>query len=74
MLITVKLFATFRNNRFKLAEQEQPEGTACRTIMLELGLAEAEIGVVMVNGRHAALDQVLHEGDTVSLFPLVGGG
>ena len=74
MKITVKLFATFRNGRFKLAEQEHPEGTVCRTIMLDLGLTEAEIGVVMVNGRHATLDHVLHEGDTLSLFPLVGGG
>ena len=74
MKITVKLFATFRNGRFKLAEQEHPVGTNCRTIILGLGLTEAEIGVVMVNGRHATLDHVLHEGDTLSLFPLVGGG
>ena len=74
MKITVKLFATFRNGRFKLAEPEHPEGTVCRTIILGLGLTEEEIGVVLVNGRHATLDHVLHEGDTLSLFPLVGGG
>ena len=74
MQITVKLFATFRNDRFKAAQQELPPDTACRTIMLSLGLTEEEIGVVLVNGRHATLDQVLNEGDTLSLFPLVGGG
>lgn len=74
MQITVKLFATFRNERFKVAQQEPPVGTDCRTIMLGLGLTEEEIGVVLVNGRHATLDDVLHEGDTLSLFPLVGGG
>lgn len=74
MHITVKLFATFRNNRFKTAGQEHPEGSVCRAIMAGLGLTETEIGVVMVNGRHALLDQVLHEGDTLALFPLIGGG
>jgi len=74
MNITVKLFATFRNGRFKVARQEHPQGTSCRTIMLGLGLSEDEIGVVLVNGRHVPLDQVLHDGDTLALFPLVGGG
>jgi len=74
MQVTVKLFATFRNGRFKADQQEHPVGTDCRTIMRGLGLTEEEIGVVLVNGRHAALDHVLHEGDTLSLFPLVGGG
>ena len=74
MQINVKLFATFRNARFKAALQELTEGTNCRTVVLDLGLTEEEIGVVLVNGRHATLDHVLHEGDTLSLFPLVGGG
>lgn len=74
MTITVKLFATFRNGRFKVALQEHPSGTYCRTIVLDLGLTEEEIGVVMVNGRHAVLDHLLQESDTLSLFPLVGGG
>jgi molybdopterin converting factor small subunit len=72
--ITVNLFATFRNGRFKAAQQEHPVGTDCRSIVLGLGLTEEEIGVALVNGRHAALDHVLHEGDTLSLFPLIGGG
>lgn len=74
MQITVKLFATFRNDRFKVALQTMPVGADCRTIVLGLGLTEEEIGVLLVNGRHAALDYILHEGDTLSLFPLVGGG
>lgn len=74
MLVIVKLFATFRNGRFKVAQQEHPSGTDCRTVTLCLGLTEGEIGVVLVNGRHAPLDQVLQDGDTLALFPLVGGG
>jgi len=74
MQVTVKLFATFRNGRFKIAEQELPEGTDCRFVVLDLGLTEQEIGIIMINGRHGTLDQTLKENDILSLFPLVGGG
>lgn len=74
MQITVKLFATFRNGRFKIERQEIPEGTDCRSIVLNLGLTEAEIGIILVNSRHASLDYTLQESDTLALFPLVGGG
>ena len=74
MHVTVKLFATFRNGRFKIQEQELPEGTDCRSVVLDLGLTEAEIGIIMINGRHGELDRKLSENDVLSLFPLVGGG
>lgn len=74
MQIIVKLFATFRNGRFKAEHQEWPEGTDCRKIVLELGLTEEELGILLVNSRHASLDHLLKDGDTISLFPLVGGG
>jgi molybdopterin converting factor small subunit len=74
MHVTVKLFATFRNGRFKIAERELPEGTDCRRVVLDLGLTEEEIGIIMINGRHGVMDQKLSENDTLSLFPLVGGG
>lgn len=74
MQVTVKLFATFRNGRFKTELQELPEGTECRRVVLALGLTEEEIGIIMINGRHGELNQTLCAGDTLSLFPLVGGG
>ena len=74
MKITVKLFASFRDNRFKISEQEQSDGTDCRKIMLDLGITEKEMGIVLINGRHVSLDQVLIDGDTLAMFPLVGGG
>jgi sulfur-carrier protein len=74
MTITVKLFASFRNNRFKEELQIFPEGTDCRSVLSSLGLTEEEIGVVMINGRHVSLEQQLQQGDTLALFPLIGGG
>jgi molybdopterin converting factor small subunit len=74
MQITVKLFATFRVGRFKAEDRSYPDGTACRQVVADVGLKEEELGIVLVNGRHAALEQPLREGDALSLFPLVGGG
>jgi molybdopterin converting factor small subunit len=74
MKITVKLFASFRDGRFKEEVRDYPPGTPCRQIVLDVGLKEEELGVVMVNGRHAPLEQELQEGDVLALFPLVGGG
>lgn len=74
MQVTVKLFATFRIGRFKVEAREMQVGTDIAQIVGELGIAEKELGIVMVNGRHAPISQPLAEGDTLSLFPLVGGG
>ena len=74
MKITVKLFANFRLGRFKIKEQEVLATTTCGDVVASLTIPEPEIGIVLVNGRHAQLDHILSEGDTLSLFPLVGGG
>ena len=74
MKITVKLFASFRIGRFKTEERESAAGTSVGRIVAELGLQEGELGIVLVNGRHAPLDRALQEGDQLALFPLVGGG
>lgn len=74
MRIIVKLFASFRLGRFKVEERDYPPGIRIRQIVSELDLSEQELGAVMVNGRHAAVDQELKEGDALALFPLVGGG
>ncbi|BCR04452.1 hypothetical protein DESUT3_15210 [Desulfuromonas versatilis] len=74
MQITVKLFATFRVGRFKIEQRSYPAQSTARAVLEDVGVTEEELGILMVNGRHGNLDQPLCEGDTVSLFPLVGGG
>ncbi len=74
MKILVKLFANFRQGRFKVREYDLAEATTCAEVAAMLEITEAEVGVVLVNGRHGQLSRMLQEGDTLSLFPLVGGG
>ncbi|RNC67815.1 MAG: MoaD/ThiS family protein [Desulfuromonadales bacterium] len=74
MNITVKLFATFRTGRFSIESRAYPEGTSVADVVRELNLPEKELGIMMVNSRHVKLDHQLAEGDTLALFPLLGGG
>lgn len=74
MNVTVKLFATFRTGRFGSETRMYDEGTTVKKIINELNLPEDDIGATLINGRHVEEDCELQEGDTLSIFPLVGGG
>jgi len=74
MLLTVKLFATFRQGRFEVAELERPDQSTVASLLDDLAIPRAELGFVLVQGRHAELDHRPPAGATVSIFPKVGGG
>jgi len=74
MHITVKLFATYRNGRFDQKTGVYPAGTSVADIANELKLPMSELGIILVNNRHVRIDHLLAEGDTLALFPLLGGG
>jgi len=73
--VTVKLFAQYRENRFKVEQRVYKKGIHASEIIEELGVAKAlPIGVLMVNSRHESESYILQEGDIIALFPKVGGG
>jgi len=74
MKITVKLFAIFRNDRFKIEDREFPNETTVGGVLTSLGIDHPELGVALVNARHVTIETVLADGQTLSLFPKVGGG
>jgi molybdopterin converting factor small subunit len=74
MKVTVKLFATFRIGRFGEQVRDYNPGTTVGEILNELSLPLDEIGATLINHRHVEEDQLLQDGDTLSIFPLVGGG
>lgn len=74
MNITVKLFATLRENREKERVIELKEGTSIQSVIEQMELPVNDIAIMMVNGRGQKQDTVLKDGDVVSLFPPVGGG
>lgn len=76
MKIEVHLFATLArylpagSHRF----MEVGEGTTVRDLLVELGVPQAEVKLIFLNGVHAGLDTVLEDGGRLGIFPPVGGG
>lgn len=74
MIITVKLFATLRKERFIKQERDVDSETTAQEVIAALNLPPDEVAIIMVNGRRVEPDTPLHHGDTVAFFPAVGGG
>jgi molybdopterin converting factor small subunit len=74
MHITVKLHASLQNGRFEEGDLQVADPTPIRGLVQRLGIPAGQVGILVVNGRHARLDDLLAPEDTVSLFPPVGGG
>ena len=74
MRVTVKLFATLREGRFSVNTLEFKAGTTVKDVVRHLGISEKEAALIFVNSRHAGLSADLADGDTLAIFPRVGGG
>jgi len=74
MRVTVKLFASFRTGREAIAIREYSAGTTVADVVAELQIPVEALGIMMINSRHVKISQELADGDTLALFPLLGGG
>lgn len=74
MDIRIKLFATLRHGRGKELSISLAQGATPKDAIDMLEIAEKDIAILLVNGRDGILDQPLSDGDTISIFPPVGGG
>lgn len=74
MTITVKLFATLRENRDKIMDLEVDAQMTPEQICLMLDIPLEEVAITMVNGRSVNMNHPLMPSDVLALFPPVGGG
>ncbi|MBW6508060.1 MAG: MoaD/ThiS family protein [Desulfuromonadales bacterium] len=74
MQVTVKLFASFRIDRFDREIREYPPATTVADVVRELKIPETEIGILLLNSVHVDLQRQLADNDVLAIFPLVGGG
>jgi len=72
--IEVRLFATLQEGRFKKTKIRADEVRTVGDILDHFKIDPEEVAIVFVNRKHASLDTEIRAGDTVSLFPKVGGG
>jgi molybdopterin synthase sulfur carrier subunit len=80
MEITVRLLASYRqflpedhDARAGFRHQIAP-GSRVADVLAGLPIPPHGSSTCLVNGRHAERDQILAEGDVLSIFPAAGGG
>jgi len=74
MELEIKLFASLRKFNPELDKIEVNEGTTIGELFDQAGIPPSEVAIVLVNGRHATLEQTLLDGETVAVFPPIAGG
>jgi sulfur carrier protein ThiS len=74
MRLTIKLHGVFRIGRGKEMPRDYPPGTTVRQVLDDLTIPDQLLGIVLINGAHAGSDDLLHEGDVLSLLPFLDGG
>jgi len=74
MHVTVKLFATLRKDRFDERELELADGVKAGEIIDMIAVPPTEVTLIFINGRHSVPEAKLADGDTLALFPPIGGG
>jgi sulfur-carrier protein len=74
MRVTVKLFASLREGRFKTGDLELVDGTVVNQVVDDLEISAHHLGIVILNGKHSGLLHELQDGDTLWLMPIIAGG
>lgn len=74
MKVTVKLFASLRENRFIEKVHTCREGTTVQMLIDELFLPSDQAAIIFINNVHAQKNQTIGDGDRIAFFPPVGGG
>ncbi|HIE52469.1 MAG TPA: GTP 3',8-cyclase MoaA [Armatimonadetes bacterium] len=79
MQIEVRLFASLRkylpeDSDGRSLRLTLPEGATVADALEHLGISPQVASARLINGRPAALEVVLHEGDVLSLIPPLAGG
>ncbi len=74
MQIQLCLYGAFRRQRFAEESRQLPPGTRVREVVESLELPDHLLGIILIDGVHAGLDDELQDGQVLSLLPMVDGG
>jgi len=78
MIITLKLFATFRehikDNQNGVVEAILHETATVQDVLTSFNIPEGIPTIILINGVQKSAADCLHDGDTVSVFPPIAGG
>ena len=67
MQVEVRLFARFREGRFKDRLMDLPDGTTVADLLSQLDIPAEKTNLRLINGKQSALDRALADGDVAVL-------
>ncbi len=74
MKLEIKLFASLQKFMPNAEKVDLDDNCTVRDLLIKIGINPSEVAIILVNGQHVDLDQTLHEGETVAIFPPIAGG
>ncbi|MGW8208823.1 MAG: MoaD/ThiS family protein [Syntrophobacteria bacterium] len=74
MKLEIKLFASLQKFMPNVERVELNDNCTVLELLEKIGINSSEVAITLVNGRHVQLDQTLHDGETVAIFPPIAGG
>jgi len=74
MLVQVRLFATFRERRFREKEMDLSDGTTMGQLLDQLEIPAKEARILLVNGDAVSDDYQFSPEDIIAIFPPLAGG
>ena len=74
MDVEVSLFESLKDRRPAGGRVTLPTGARVSDLLAALGIAVADVGILMVNREDGRFDQELRDGDRVTVIPPIGGG
>jgi len=73
--VKLKLFATLNRFTPESADRYPIEpGISLRVLLTRLGIPIEEVNLIFINDRRGNLNSTLSGGESVSIFPPLGGG
>lgn len=73
MEVNVKLFTGSQEGQYDISKTKLADNSRIIDVINKYGLPEEEVDICYINGLDANKDQILHNGDTVFLYPKIGG-
>ena len=74
MDVEVRLFENLKKHQPAEGIVRLPAGSRVSDLLDALGISTDDVGVLMVNRADGRFDQLLRDGDAVTLIPPIGGG
>jgi sulfur carrier protein len=74
MDVEVRLFASLKKRQPESGKVSLASNARVGDLLEALGISMDEVGILMVNRADGCFDQLLKNGDVVTLIPPIGGG